>query len=706
MFENWPYSNFHDLNLDWVLRTMREQVSEIQSKVALINANTADINELKRQTEELEDQIQTLIESGFSPSFAGDWDINTAYPKWSLVYVPSSGSSYMAVQNVPAGIPITNTDYWQLTADYNAQFAQIQQELDSINASLASLLDNAELPDVRDTLWLDPHLYVEHKVGDDYYRPQGGVVVKQNNVPYLYTIFFLDNATNDVLAKINMTTGDVVATVTSYNFTHANSMAYSPDTDTLYIAGGAGGNNLYRINASSMSYLGVTALPHPVNMVAFWDHKLWACTSIADHTIYTYAETDLSTVIDTINIDPGNSLWNDMYINDDYIFFTTLRDTDNSCGVDGIAVYYHSGAIKGWSILPTSIEIESISEIDGEFFCTLYTSYGMLGAYVTPVESLKAVNRFLRSKPRRIATSLTNTRVYLDSTYTGNLVDGSQAYPYRRYAEMIQCSYYTGYADLSIYVTGEFPNVFTFEHGNMNRTIHIVGTGNGADAIGGFIGYNGNYDLQNLTINDYPVVDGNQANVNLYNSTATIEDCTLNTPNSQQGYGVYCNKTNLSLANTEFNTYKGAFSNLGSNIRVGEACTFNCTSNYLRIYKTGAIRLDGVPIDITTKLIENTSAEPNLTGTILLASADNFGRARTPGIYLAQTAPIARTITGVPASTSAFMIEVKQTLNQNNLVAEYYCPANGERWINYFTSGAWKEWVQYSFVEPEVVETP
>ena len=702
MFENWPYTNFHDLNLDWILKTMREQVAEIKSKTDLINANTADIDELKRQTAELEDQIQSLIESGFSPSFAGDWDINTVYPKWSLVYVPASGTSYMAIQNVPAGIAITNTNYWQLTADYNAQFAQIETELEAINTILDNVKDKAGLPDVRNDLWLDPHIYVEQIIGTDTYRPQGSVIVKQNGVPYLFTIFFLDNATNDILAKINMNTGDIVATVTSYNFTHANSLTYSPNTDTIYIAGGAGTNNLYRISASSMAYLGVTVLPYPVNMVSYWNNKLWTATSITYHTIYSYDETDFTTVIDTININPGNSLWNDMYINDDYIYFSTLRDTDNACGVDGVAVYYHDGTIRGWSILPTSIEIESINEIDGEMYATFYTSYGMLGAYITPVETLKAVNRFMRSKPRRIATSLTNSRVYLDSTYTGNLIDGTSAHPFKRFALMIQCSYYTGYADLSIYVTGTFTNIFQFEHGNMNRTIRIVGTGTGTDSIGGFNGYNGNFELTNLTIADYAVANGSQGNLNFYNSTGEISDCNIVATNNTQGYGVYCNKSTVSLNNTTIATYKGVFSNLSSSIRIGEACTLTCSSNYYRIYKTGAIKLDGVPIAITTKLIENTSAEPNFTGTIYLEANDDFTRARTPGTYIAPTAPIGRTITGVPTTTHAFIIDVKQTLNGNNLVAEYYCPSDGERWINYFTSGAWKDWVQYTFVEPEI----
>ena len=700
MFENWPYSNFHDLNLDWILRTMREQVKIIQSKVEQINANTADIVDLKQQTAMLADQIESIIESGFSPSFAGDWDINTAYPKWSMVYVPAEGTSYMAKQDVPAGIPITNTDYWQLTADYNAQMQEIQDQLDALDAKVNAVYNTTGLPDVRPDLWIDPHLFVEQVQDGTRYRPQGAVIINQNGVDYLYALFFLNNASNDILAKIDMTTGNIVATVTNYNFTHGNSLAYSPITNTIYIAGAANTSNLYKVDASSMAYLGMLTLPHTVNMLSFWDGKLWCMEPITGHTLYSYDETDFTTVIDTIDIDPGDSLWNDMHIDDKYIYLSTLRDTDNGRGLDGVAVYYHTGAIKGWSILPTSIEIESLNEIDGEIYATFYTAGGMLGAYITPTETLKAINRFMRAKPRRIQTSLTNTRVYLDSTYTGNLCDGSSIHPFRNVSLMIQCSYYTGYSDLSIYITGSFDTVMQFEMGNAARTIRLLGNADNV-SIGGFIGHNGNYILQDLIINDEPVPDNNQANINVYNSTVEITDCVLNTPNSVDGYGVYGNKSNISLTGVTFNTARGIFSNLGSHIRVGDDCVFNCSNNYYRIYQTGAIFLDGVSLAATTRIMENTNAEQNFGGTIYLVANDNFASARVPGQYIAPTGTIGRTISGVPPTESAFTIQVSQGLNKNNLIAEFYSAAMRARWINYFTLGAWTGWQQYTLTIPE-----
>ena len=44
----------------------------------------------------------------------GDWDPTKAYTKLDMVYY--DGSSYVAKENVPVGIPITDTNYWQITA--------------------------------------------------------------------------------------------------------------------------------------------------------------------------------------------------------------------------------------------------------------------------------------------------------------------------------------------------------------------------------------------------------------------------------------------------------------------------------------------------------------------------------------------------------------------------------------------------------------
>lgn len=81
----WPYSNFHDLNLDWVIRVIHELETKITQFVALNTVKYA--NPLQ-------------------------WDITKQYETNTVVINPQDGTAYLSVQPVPQGVQITNTEYW------------------------------------------------------------------------------------------------------------------------------------------------------------------------------------------------------------------------------------------------------------------------------------------------------------------------------------------------------------------------------------------------------------------------------------------------------------------------------------------------------------------------------------------------------------------------------------------------------------------
>lgn len=62
------------------------------------------------------------------PLFADpiDWDNTKTYEPLTIVYY--QGNSYTSRQSVPAGVDITNTTYWALTGNYNAQIEQYRKE--------------------------------------------------------------------------------------------------------------------------------------------------------------------------------------------------------------------------------------------------------------------------------------------------------------------------------------------------------------------------------------------------------------------------------------------------------------------------------------------------------------------------------------------------------------------------------------------------
>lgn len=55
-----------------------------------------------------------------------DWDRTKTYEPLTIVY--HQGNSYTSRQSVPAGVDITDTTYWALTGNYNAQIEQYRKE--------------------------------------------------------------------------------------------------------------------------------------------------------------------------------------------------------------------------------------------------------------------------------------------------------------------------------------------------------------------------------------------------------------------------------------------------------------------------------------------------------------------------------------------------------------------------------------------------
>lgn len=68
----------------------------------------------------------------YVPMFANpiEWTNTAAYEP--LTIVTHNGNSYTSKKYAPAGISITNTDYWVLTGAYNAQISQLSTEVSSL----------------------------------------------------------------------------------------------------------------------------------------------------------------------------------------------------------------------------------------------------------------------------------------------------------------------------------------------------------------------------------------------------------------------------------------------------------------------------------------------------------------------------------------------------------------------------------------------
>lgn len=72
------------------------------------------------------------IGARYVPVFANpiEWNINTAYE--ALTIVTYQGSSYTSKKNVPAGTAISDTTFWAMTGNYNAQVETYREEVEQL----------------------------------------------------------------------------------------------------------------------------------------------------------------------------------------------------------------------------------------------------------------------------------------------------------------------------------------------------------------------------------------------------------------------------------------------------------------------------------------------------------------------------------------------------------------------------------------------
>lgn len=81
MHNTYPYTDLHELNLDWILAKIKEL--------------SAEYAEFKA--------INTI-------TFSGVWDVSKNYTKWTVV--TNNNDGYLSIQPVPVGVDIYNEDYW------------------------------------------------------------------------------------------------------------------------------------------------------------------------------------------------------------------------------------------------------------------------------------------------------------------------------------------------------------------------------------------------------------------------------------------------------------------------------------------------------------------------------------------------------------------------------------------------------------------
>lgn len=128
--EKWPYTNFHELNLDWILDTLKKQDAAIADFISLNSITYAN-------------PIQ--------------WDITRQYPK-NQVVLDTNGDGYLSVQPVPVGVEIDNADYWTKIGNFSELWSTVKLAITAADEGLKTTAsaDRAS----GDLVWLNNTLYV------------------------------------------------------------------------------------------------------------------------------------------------------------------------------------------------------------------------------------------------------------------------------------------------------------------------------------------------------------------------------------------------------------------------------------------------------------------------------------------------------------------------------------------------------------------
>lgn len=129
MFDLYPYTNFHELNQDWILSILKKFENELKQAIDYKTIHYAD-------------PIQ--------------WNITTQYAPNTVVVDENTGIAYISKDAVPSGILLSDENYWMVIFDYQKIYNKIMSgvafnEKDNETASKDLL--------VNDLVWYHGDLY-------------------------------------------------------------------------------------------------------------------------------------------------------------------------------------------------------------------------------------------------------------------------------------------------------------------------------------------------------------------------------------------------------------------------------------------------------------------------------------------------------------------------------------------------------------------
>lgn len=207
MFDLYPYTNFHELNQDWILSILKKFENELKQAIDYKTIHYAD-------------PLQ--------------WNITTQYAPNTVVVDENTGIAYISKDSVPSGILLSDKNYWIVIFDYQKIYNKIMSgvafnEKDNETASKDLL--------VNDLVWYHGDLYRVTKAISEGSRYIVGTNVVATTIESLLSTYYgrdrvahLLNDTVNVSGDYTINAGDIAET--------ANHVTIHSKQDTLLDADG------------------------------------------------------------------------------------------------------------------------------------------------------------------------------------------------------------------------------------------------------------------------------------------------------------------------------------------------------------------------------------------------------------------------------------------------------------------------------------
>ena len=158
-----PYTNFHDLNLDWIMDELNEFNTKLTNFVSLATIKYAN-------------PIQ--------------WNITSQYEA-NTVVVDSNGNAYLSVKPVPSGVSLDRTEFWTKIGNFDELWADVKKAITPNDEGHSPTATAARA--VNDLVWVHGALVrvTRAMIAGDAYVPGSNCVSSSTNevLHYLVTTF-------------------------------------------------------------------------------------------------------------------------------------------------------------------------------------------------------------------------------------------------------------------------------------------------------------------------------------------------------------------------------------------------------------------------------------------------------------------------------------------------------------------------------------